>query len=349
LRRRTVCVCAVQTPFVWGGAEVLADSLVTELARRGVQVELVRIPLVTYPKRNVLQGALNWRLLDLASPILPEVDLCIPLKFPAWAVRHPLKVPWMLHQYRDAYDIFDSAYYHFTYAREDVETREAVVEIDNLTLRESRHIYTISRNVSDRLLRYNGIASEPLYPPPRHPERYRQGPSGDYVLSVGRLETIKRVELLVRAMALAPRPLRCVIVGDGSQKDAIARLVEDLGLGGRVHLLGQIDEQRLLELYAGARAVYYGPFDEDYGYVTVEAFLSGKPVLTCTDSGGSLELVDDRKSGWVVPPEVGAVAHALAHIAGAESELQEMGRFGQDLVRDITWERVVSSLLQFVP
>jgi glycosyltransferase involved in cell wall biosynthesis len=349
VRRRRVCVCTVQAPFVWGGAEVLAETLLSELSRRGLEVEHIRMPLVTYPKRNVLQGALNWRLLDLGSPILPEIDLCVPLKFPAYAVRHPLKVPWLLHQFRDAYDIFDSSYYHFTNAREDVETREAVVEIDNVTLRECRHVFTISRNVSARLLRYNGVKGEPLYPPPRAPERYRPGPFGDYVLSVGRLEAIKRVDLLVRAMAQAPRSLRCHIVGEGSQRDALARLIEDLELGDRVRLLGRLDEDKLLELYSGSRAVYYAPFDEDYGYVTVEAFLCGKPVITCSDAGGPLEFVEDRKSGWIVPPEVEAVAEALAAAARGGSELPEMGRFGTDLIRDITWDRVVACLTQFLP
>jgi glycosyltransferase involved in cell wall biosynthesis len=328
---------------------LLADTLIDEMRKRGLDVDQVRIPLVTYPKRNVLQGALTWRLLDLGSPILPPIDLCIPTKFPAYAVRHPAKVPWLLHQFRDVYDIYDSSYYHFTNSREDVETREAVVEIDNVTLRECRHVYTISKNVSQRLMRYNGIKSEPLYPPPRNPERYRTGPSGDYFLSVGRLEAIKRVDLLIRAMSRVPRPMKCLIVGDGSQRDALARLIEDLELQDRVHLLGRVDEPRLVELYAGSRAVYYAPFDEDYGYVTVEAFLSGKPVVTCTDSGGPLEFVEDRKSGWIVTPDPEALTEVLAAAADGGPELSEMGRFGQDLVRDITWERVVSCLTQFLP
>jgi glycosyltransferase involved in cell wall biosynthesis len=349
VKRRRICVCSVQSPFVFGGAELLADTLIAELSRRGFEVDHVRIPLVTFPKRNVLQGALTWRLLDLGSPILPDIDLCVPVKFPAYAVRHPMKVPWLLHQFRDVYDIFDSAYFHFSSSREDVETREAVVEIDNVALRECRHVYTISRNVSGRLLRYNGIRSEPLYPPPRHPERYRTGPFGDYVLSVGRLEAIKRVDLLIRAMARTSQSLRCLIVGEGSQRDGLARLIEDLELSDRVHLLGRLDEAQLLELYSECRGVYYAPYDEDYGYVTVEAFLSGKPVVTCNDSGGPLEFVDDRKSGWIVPPQAEAVSDALAALARGGSELAEMGRFGMDLVGEITWDRVVASLIQFLP
>ena len=348
MRRRRICVCSVQVPFVRGGAEQLMDSLVEALRVRGFEVDVVTMPLVTFPKRNVLESALSWRLLDLGNPILPEIDLCIPLKFPAYALRHPVKVPWLLHQFRDAYDIFDSTYYHFTNAREDVEIRESVVEIDNATLRECRHIYTISRNVSGRLMRYNGMKSEPLYPPPRHPERYHSGPAGNTILSVGRLEPIKRVDLLIRALARAPRDLRCVIVGEGSQREQLARLIEDLELGDRVQLVGRLDEESLLDLYATCRAVYYAPFDEDYGYVTVEAFLSGKPVITCSDSGGTLEFVEDRKSGWVVAPEADAVADALAAAARGGAELKEMGWFGRDLVRDITWDRVVACLTQFL-
>ncbi len=347
-RPKRICICTVQSPFIRGGAEILAAALTHQLRRFGFETELIQFPFVSYPKRNLLQSALNYRLLDLAAPVLPKIDLCIPLKFPAYAIRHPLKIPWLLHQFRDVYDVFDSDYYHFTSSREDVELREAIVEIDNITLRECRHIYTISGNVSRRLMRYNGILSRPLYPPPTDPERYRPGPFGDYILSVGRLEAIKRVDLLVRAMQFAPGGLRCLIVGEGSQRDLLARLIEDLELTDRVTLLGRVEDKDLVTLFSECRAVYYAPFDEDYGYVTIEAFLSGKPVLTCSDSGGPLEFVEDRCNGWIVEPDAKEVGNVLQTLQAPKNKLEEMGREGLKSVREITWERVADCFRQFL-
>ena len=114
---------------------------------------------------------------------------------------------------------------------------------------------------------------------------------GLYALTVGfvgRIETYKGVRTLIEAMAHIPpqTPLRLVIAGDGTQRANTERLVDSLGLGDRVTFLGAVDDRTLLDLYAGALGVVYAPFDEDFGYVTLEAFLARKPVITATDAGG---------------------------------------------------------------
>ena len=125
------------------------------------------------------------------------------------------------------------------------------------------------------------------------------------MLSVGRLDPLKRLDLLLEAAALEPR-LTVVVAGEGPDRERLARLSSELGLGDRVRFDGRVGEERLAELYATCRAVYYAPVDEDFGMVPLEAFRACKPVVTATDSGGPLDFVVAGETGWVVEPEPGA-------------------------------------------
>ena len=79
---------------------------------------------------------------------------------------------------------------------------------------------------------------------------------------------------------------------------AVPAEAPDEGVAARVRFLGEIDDDTLIELYANALAVVYPPFDEDFGYVTLEAFLSKKPVITTSDAGEPARRGgDDRKDG----------------------------------------------------
>ncbi len=218
--------------------------------------------------------------------------------------------------------------------------------MDGKTLRESRRIFTISKNVSARLERFNGIDSEPLYPPPHYAGRYRQGEFGDYALYAGRLETLKRCDLLVEAFRYVDPGARLIVVGRGPQLQNLERQVERLGLSDRIRFAGFIPEEDLLDLYSGAFAVLYAPVDEDYGYVTVEAFLSGKPVVTCKDSGGTLEFIENGVSGFVVEPDPRSMAEAVNRLFADRSRARDMGAAGRPRVSDIGWDRVIDALTE---
>ena len=106
-----------------------------------------------------------------------------------------------------------------------------------------------------------------------------------------------------------------------------------------------MDDDQLLDLYADALAVVYPPFDEDFGYVTLEAFLAGKPVITCRDSGGPLEFVRHGVNGWICEPEPAAMADAFAAAAADRGRTAAMGSSGYDVARGITWDGVIERLL----
>lgn len=343
---RTVVVCEVQVPFVRGGAEALVRELVRQLRHRGYAVERVSVPFKWYPKEEILPHAAAWRLLDLSTSNGRPIDAVIATKFPSYFVRHPVKVTWLIHQYRAAYELCGTEYSDFAHTELDVGLRERLVCLDREMLAESRRVFTISRLTSTRLEKFNAVAAEPLYHPSRLADRLRAGPYGDYVLSVGRIESIKRVDLAIRAMRHVDPGLRLLVVGEGTQQEHAHRAAEEAGVTDRVTFLGAVTDDVLVELYAGALAVIYVPFEEDYGYVTLESFLARKPVVTAHDSGGPLEFVQHELNGLVCAPAPEALADATNRLAANRTLAASLGDTGFDRARTVTWDGVIERLLE---
>jgi glycosyltransferase involved in cell wall biosynthesis len=342
---RTILVCEAQVPFVHGGAEVHVRQLVRELRARGHQAELVSVPFKWYPKEEILPHAAAWRLLDLTESNGRPVDLVIASKFPTYFVRHPRKVTWLIHQYRAAYELCGTPYSDFAHTELDVGLRDTLMRLDTEMLGECHSIFTNARNTAARLAKFNGLEAEPLYHPPQLAARLGRGPYGDYLLSVGRIESVKRVDLLVRAMTEVDRPLRLVVAGDGTQRGHVEALAAELGVADRVAFLGTVEDDDLLGLYSGALAVAYPPYDEDFGYVTLEAFLARKPVITCTDSGGPNEFVRDGINGFVCEPEPAALAVVVNRLARDPGLAASLGEAGHESAAAITWDGVIEKLL----
>ncbi len=340
----TVVVCEAQVPFVRGGAEALVRELVRQLRARGFDAERVSLPFKWYPTEEVLTHAAAWRLLDLSESNGRPIDLLIATKFPTYLARHPRKVTWLVHQHRGAYELVGTPYSDFKHDERDVALRERLLHLDTTTLAESSGLYSISGTIAKRLQRYNGLTATPLYHPPRLAERLRAGDAGNYVLSVGRLESVKRVDLAIRAMTYLPASLSLVIAGTGSHRESLQALVASLGLGSRVEFLGETSDDRIVDLYAGALAIVFPPYDEDYGYVTLEAFLSHKPVVTTYDAGGPNEFVQEGVNGCVTDPDPRAIAQAVAALDADRRRAARMGDAGYDLARQFTWTSVIEKL-----
>lgn len=342
---RTVAVCEAQVPFVEGGAERLVRTLVDALRRRGYKATIVSVPFKWYPKEELLAQAAAWRLVDLSEANGDPIDVVIATKFPTYFVRHACKVTWLLHQYRAAYDLCGTPYSEFDHTERDVRLRDTLMRLDNEVLGESKHLFTISRNTSARLEKFNGLGAEPLYHPPPLAGMLTAGQSGDYVLSVGRLEATKRVDLVIRALAHVDRRVRLVVAGEGPLRAQLEAVAEKAGVADRVTFAGSVDPPQLAALYAGALAVVFPPFDEDYGYVTLEAFLAHKPVVTTTDAGGPLEFVDDGITGRVTAPEPWAIGAAIQELAANRRRAAELGESGFGRAAAITWETVIDRLI----
>ncbi|HEY7149859.1 MAG TPA: glycosyltransferase family 4 protein [Gaiellaceae bacterium] len=338
-----IAVCHPQVPFERGGAEILSEGLVRELQARDHEAELITIPFRWYPGSKVLSQALLWRLADLTEAQGRPIELVVATKFPSYAVRHPNKVVWLVHQFRQAYELDGTELGQFDEDPAGRAARNAVQRLDEATLGEARRLFAISANVAGRLRDSTGLEAEVLSPPPQDLP-FRCDAYGDFVLSVGRLDRAKRLDLLLRAVGERDG-LRVVIAGDGPEREPLQRLAEELRLDGRVTFTGRIDEQELTDLYAECLAVYYAPIDEDLGLVPFEAFRSEKPVVTTSDAGGPLEVVSDRATGLVVDPTAVSVAEAFSWLDANRGEAQELGRRGRELAEQVTWDAVVERLL----
>jgi glycosyltransferase involved in cell wall biosynthesis len=338
-----IAVCAPQVPFERGGAEIFADDLVAELRGREHEVDLVSVPYKWYPGERVLSQAFLWRLLDLEEADGRPIDLVIATKFPSYAVRHRNKIVWLLHQFRQAYELDRTELGQFGESAEDRATRRAVQRLDRVTLGEARKVFATSRNVADRLERATGLQAEVMPHPPQELP-YRTESYGDFFLSVGRLDRAKRNDLLLDALAVDDS-LRCVIVGDGPDRHRLESVARRHGLDGRARFTGRVDEQELADLYSTCLAVYYAPVDEDFGMVPYEAFLAEKPVVTTTDAGGPLEVVADRRTGLVCEPRAAAVAEACSWLRAHVDDAKAWGRAGKEIARRVSWDETIDRLL----
>ena len=269
----------------------------------------------------------------------PDITIC--LKFPAYYLHHPNKRLWLLHQHRVVYDLWQE--------KNGIpkSLKNHIHEKDTYHLSQINHRFTNSRNVSKRLLHYNNLTSTPLYHPPYLAKAFYSKPSLPYIFYPSRLERLKRQELLIEAMRLVRSPVKALIAGTGGQFEYYENLIAQYGLSEKVKLLGEVGSEELLSLYAHALGVFFGPMDEDYGYVTLEAMLAGKPVITCTDSGGPLEFVEHNETGLITEPDPARIADVIETLAANFKAAEEMGRAGLEKYQEmeITWDHVLETLL----
>jgi glycosyltransferase involved in cell wall biosynthesis len=346
-RPRRVLVVTSGALFVRGGHLVIAEQTCAALRRAGHHAEVLVTPQNRFG-RQLAAYAATW-LTDVGeSADGKPVDQVISFRFPSYAVRHPRHVCWLNHRMREYYDLWERFVRGLGRRgrlKESVR-RMAFHALDRwLLTRNVGRLFAQSRTISARLQRFGRIPSEVLYPPA--PERdYRTEGYGDYVFAISRLHPLKRLELLVEAMARVPgRSFRARIAGEGEEQPRLAARIRELGLEGRVELLGGLSEAQLVEHYARCRAVFFAPWNEDYGFVTLEAFRSGKPVVTCSDSGGPAELVRHDATGFVVAPTPEDVAACLNALAADRGLAERLGRAARASAAEHTWERAIDRLL----
>lgn len=330
-------------PFVEGGHRVIARALVRALRDAGHEAEMLTTPQNRFGRQLSAYLATWLTDVQVAGDGRP-VDRVISLRFPSYAVRHPRHVVWLNHRMREYYDLWAGFRAGLSVRGRLTEgLRRAVLHaLDRRLLGRCQKVCAQSQTIRERLGRWGGLDAEVVYPPaPQRPYRcdgYDRG-----VLSVARLQPLKRIDLLLEAAARVPGlPVR--VAGEGPERERLEGLAESLGLGERCRFLGHLSEERLVEEYARCTGVWYGARAEDYGLVTLEAFSSFKPVITCTDSGGPVELVEDGRTGCVAEPTDEAVAGALEGLR-EPGRARHMGEAGAAVARRHSWPNALQALL----
>jgi glycosyltransferase involved in cell wall biosynthesis len=334
-------------PLTEGGHLVLARSLEKALIDAGHHAGIVTTPSNRFGRQGPAYLA-NW-LTDVGMTGAGErVDQVISLRFPAYAVRHPKHVCWLVHTMREYYDLWDDFSSRLSPQNKLKETmrRTLIRAADSYFFKQHvTRLFTISGGVRDRLTRWNGVGADVLHPPP--PQRaYRCDGYGDYVFFTSRLSPLKRADLLLQALA-QPEALtvKCVIGGEGEDRVRLERLARELKLESRVQFTGRLSEDDLVTHLARCRAVVFAPKREDYGFVTVEAFASAKAVITTTDSGGPLEFVRSGENGLVTTPDAPGLARALSQIHASEELARRLGAQAKQDVEPLSWPSVVKKLV----
>lgn len=338
-----IVIPSIHTPFVRGGDYLMTRGLKTALEASGHRVEIIRFPFdyCSVPAISELMDFCARQNFEHFNG--HPVDKVVALQFPAYYVQHPDRVLWLMHQHRPVYDLYDPAQ-----ANDELRhLKQKIQTYDDRAFERFSTRFAMSRNIADRLSVFNGISAVPLYHPPAHETRFYCDDSYDYVFFPSRLEQLKRQDLLIQAMACTRSPVMAVIAGEGGKKPELAQMITQLNLEHRVCLAGYIDEKEKYTLYARSLGVFFGPYDEDYGYITLEAMLSAKPVITCTDSGGPLEFVTDHDTGFVVDPDPEQIAEKIDWLYHHRQQAREMGRAGRQAYLDkrITWDHVTAHLV----
>lgn len=339
-----VLITANLTPFFRGGADHHIHGLSQAIRAAGHQVDLIRWPFKFQPESDVERLMAACDGFELSRPNGHPVDRVISLQFPGYGVVHPKHVAWIMHQHRAVYELFDPA----TASPELTRLRERVIAYDKRCLGQVHQRFANSQRVAERLQTYNGLAATPLYHPPARAQAFFCGEAQPYVFFPSRLESLKRQDLVLEAARRMKSPLAILFAGTGGQAPRYAALAAKYDLGQRVRFLGHISEAQKLAFYAQSLAVCFPPFDEDYGYITLEAMLSGKPVITCKDSGGPTEFIEHGENGFVLPPDPDALAEHLDWLHAHQDTAARMGRAARQSLEDknISWDAVVRTLLE---
>lgn len=342
-RRLRVLVVTSDVPLVEGGHRVIARALVRAMSEAGHRAEMMTTPQNRFGRQ--LSAYLATWLTDVGvTGDGKPIDRVVSLRFPSFAVRHPRHTVWLNHRMREYYDLWAGFRASLgPRGRITQGARRALLHAIDRHLLRRRRVFAQSATIAKRLERWGGIPAEVLYPPP--PQRpYRCDGYGQGVLSVARLQPLKRIDLLLESAARVPG-LRVRVAGEGPELGRLRALAESLRIADRVVFLEHLTEEELVNEYARCSGVYYGARSEDYGLVTLEAFSSSKAVITCTDSGGPAELVEEGRTGFVCEPEPDAVAGALQRLTD-EAGSARMGERALEMARRHTWPGVVKRLLE---
>jgi len=324
-----------------GGAENLYEGLVNALNKKGHDTHQIEIVIDESSFDKILESYCRCFYLDLN-----DYDLVISTKAPTYMVRHRNHISYLLHTIRVFYDRFDK---EFNPKDEEIKKQQRLIhEFDKYGLdpvRIKKH-YVIGQTVVNRLKKtdifWNKINFE-VIPPATKISNFKKPSKGEFIFLPSRLHKWKRIDLIIRSMKFLKKDIKLLIAGTGEDKDRLKKLAKD---DNRIEFLGNISDEELVDFYSRSIVIPFVPIDEDYGYITIEAFKSKKPVITCTDSGEPVYIVKDGINGFIVDPDPEKIAEKINYFIENQEDANRMGENGYNSIMNITWEDVISKLLK---
>jgi glycosyltransferase involved in cell wall biosynthesis len=318
-----------------GGAENFYKGLVSALNQLNVSAELI-CPISDESNfKTIKETYLRFYDLDLS-----RYDGVISTKAPAYIIRHPNHICYLQHTMRVFYDMFDI---EFSVKSEDlVYQRKFIQVLDTAALQypRTRKIFVIGNEVKNRLLKYNNLESTVLYQGLLD-DNFKEG-AFNHVFMPGRLHRWKRVDLVIKAMRYVKSPVNLLISGIGEDEGEFKKLAKG---DSRINFLGRVTNEELELLYSNALCVPFVPIHEDFGLVTIEAFKSGKPVITCIDSGEPTYFVRNNENGFVCNPDMKDIADKIDYLYQHPHIAKEMGKKGKLSTQHVTWKTTAEILL----
>ena len=341
-----VVVATSDVPFVEGGHLIIARELTRAINEYGYKAELILTPQNRFSR--VFHAYIATRFIDVQEDGVGEkIDKLISFKYPSYALKHPEHIVWINHRMREYYDLWENFYAKLG-RRAKIKERIKkflIHKIDNYLLKKVKKIYSQSENIKKRLEKWGKIKSSVLYPPP--PKRnYKTEDYKNTIFTVSRLVKHKRVDLIIKALKYVKnKEIKLIIAGEGPELNNLMRYVKESGLEKRVSFLGRISDDQLIKNYAECGAVFYSPYNEDYGFVTVEAFTSGKAVITTNDSGGVYEIISKSKGGIYTKNDPQTLGEKIDDLFSDKNKLIALGETGKQWVSSLTWEKTVETLI----
>ena len=332
-----IAVIAVLLSGDTGGAERFYCGLTKSLSDAGMETDLLQIVSDESNFESIKDTYLKFYDLNVKN-----YDGVISTKSPSYLVRHTNHVCYLLHTMRVFYDMFESEFPNPHPSM--LEQRKYINALDNAALSPVRikKIYSIGHEVADRLYKYNLLKSEVLHPALSF-DNFKTGESHDYIFMPGRLHRWKRVDLIINAMQYVKSPVKFKIAGTGEDEGFFRKIAN---CDPRIEFLGRITDDDLIDLYANSLAVPFIPIREDYGYVTLEAFKSCKPVITCKDSGEPAFFIKNGFNGFVCDPKPQDIAEKIDYLFNNRDKAVTMGLNGKSSIAHISWANIAQQLIR---
>jgi len=333
---RVAIVTTKQGQVVKGGAEQHFQGLLQGCRNLGCQVDMIEVDVSESTFDEILSNHNRCSSLNLA-----RYDIVISTKVPTYAIKHPAHIVNLIHTVR----VFDDMFYeNFPSITEELfKQRSLLHRLELEPLAQAKARFANGRETANRLYRWRGLHADVIHPPLLS-NRFCQGPTGDYFFIPGRLHSWKRIDLLIQAVLASEMPLQLKIAGCGEEEQNLKKLAKS---DPRITFLGSITDDELINLYANALAIPFVPIREDFGYITLEAFASGKPVITCTDSGEPTRLVKHAVNGIICFPDPQNIRLAMETLFADPQKASAMGEEGLKQSQQMnSWTDVARTLIE---